>query len=147
MRTYYGARRPRRPAPERRVLAGDSLEVASRSSGARGPRHRKYATGWLRVFGRRLKRASRRLHMTSSTDRIEKRILLRAPRARVWRALTDSAEFGAWFRVKLDGPFAVGLTVRGNITYPGYEYLKMEVVVERMDAESLFSFRWHPYAI
>ena len=83
----------------------------------------------------------------TTTDRIEKKIMLRAPRSRVWRALTDAREFGAWFRVKLEGGFAVGERVKGSITYPGYEHLTMEVTVERMDAERLFSFRWHPYAI
>lgn len=82
----------------------------------------------------------------TSTDRIEKQILLKAPRARVWRALTDAAEFGTWFRVKLDGQFAVGQRIRGKITYPGYENMTMDVMVERMDREKLFSFRWHPGA-
>ena len=82
-----------------------------------------------------------------SSDRIERQVLLRVPRARVWRALTDAAEFGAWFRVKLAGAFAVGRRVTGRITYPGYEHVTMEVTVERMDAERLFSFRWHPYAV
>ena len=84
--------------------------------------------------------------MTSS-DRIEKEILLEAPRSRVWRALTDAAQFGSWFRAKLESGFAVGAQVRGHITYPGYEHLKFEVFVERMDAEHYFSFRWHPYAV
>jgi uncharacterized protein YndB with AHSA1/START domain len=83
----------------------------------------------------------------SSTDRIEKQILLRAPRSRVWRALTDFEEFGAWFRVKLESPFVVGRSTKGKITYPGYEHLTMEVMVERMDAESVFAFRWHPNAV
>ena len=83
----------------------------------------------------------------SSTDRIEKKITLKAPRSRVWRALTDAKEFGAWFRVALTSSFEVGKEVSGNITHPGYEHLKMTVKVERMDAEHLFSFRWHPYAI
>jgi len=83
----------------------------------------------------------------SSTDRIEKQILLRAPRSRVWRALTDAGEFGAWFRVNLEGAFRPGAETRGRITYPGYEHLTMEVLVERMEPESLFSFRWHPYAV
>jgi uncharacterized protein YndB with AHSA1/START domain len=83
----------------------------------------------------------------TSTDRIEKHLLLRAPRARVWRALTDAREFGAWFRVKLEGPFAEGATVRGRITHPGYEHVTMEMVIERMDPERLFSYRWHPYAV
>lgn len=86
--------------------------------------------------------------MTASiTDRIEKQILLRAPKARVWRALTDAGEFGAWFRVRLDGPFLPGGRTTGRITYPGYEHLTMDVKVERMDAETLFSFRWHPAAV
>jgi uncharacterized protein YndB with AHSA1/START domain len=85
--------------------------------------------------------------MPTSTDRIEKAIRLRAPVSRVWRALTDAREFGQWFRVSLTGPFAVGATVRGNITYPGYEHLEMEVLVERMEPERLFSFRWHPAAV
>jgi uncharacterized protein YndB with AHSA1/START domain len=80
------------------------------------------------------------------TDRIEKRIELKAPVARVWRALTDYREFGEWFRVKLDGPFVAGEISRGHITYPGYEHLKWEAVVERVEPERLFSFRWHPYA-
>ena len=81
-----------------------------------------------------------------TTDRIEKSVLLRAPRSRVWRALTDAEEFGAWFRAAMEGPFAVGETARGRITYPGYEHLTMEVVVERMEPERLFSYRWHPGA-
>jgi uncharacterized protein YndB with AHSA1/START domain len=83
----------------------------------------------------------------STTDRIEKQILLRAPKSRVWRALTDAEEFGSWFRVKLDGPFVLGQWTRGKITYPGYEHLKMDVIVETMEEQELFSFRWHPYAI
>jgi len=83
----------------------------------------------------------------TSPDRIEKSIVLRAPRARVWRALTDAQEFGTWFRVKLDGPFSEGATVRGRITHPGYEHLTMEMQVERIEPERLFSYRWHPYAI
>lgn len=82
----------------------------------------------------------------SETDRIEKNILLRAPRSRVWRALTDAQEFGTWFRVNLDGRFEVGKRIRGKITYPGYEHLTMDVMVEAMEAEKLFSYRWHPGA-
>jgi uncharacterized protein YndB with AHSA1/START domain len=85
--------------------------------------------------------------MTTETDRIEKTIVLRAPRERIWRALTDAREFGEWFRVKLDGDFAVGQRIAGHITHPGFEHLTMTVTVERMDAGQLFSFRWHPYAI
>jgi uncharacterized protein YndB with AHSA1/START domain len=80
-------------------------------------------------------------------NRIEKRIELKAPISRVWRALTDYREFGEWFRVKLDGPFAPGQVSRGQITYPGYEHLKWEAVVQKMEPESFFSFTWHPYAV
>ncbi len=80
-------------------------------------------------------------------DRIEKQIELKAPRSRVWRALTDYREFSAWFRVHLESPFIPGQTSRGQITYPGYEHVQMEVVVQRMEPEHLFSYTWHPYAI
>jgi uncharacterized protein YndB with AHSA1/START domain len=83
----------------------------------------------------------------SSLDRIEKEILLRAPQARVWQALVDAEAFGAWFRVKLERPFLPGQHTRGPITYPGYEHLTMEVWVEQMVAQRLFSFRWHPAAV
>src|SRR5947209_3485317 len=79
-------------------------------------------------------------------NKIEKRIELKAPIARVWRALTDYREFGEWFQVKLEGPFAAGQPARGHLTYPGYEHLKFEVMVQKMESERLFSFTWHPYA-
>jgi uncharacterized protein YndB with AHSA1/START domain len=78
---------------------------------------------------------------------IEKQIELNAPISRVWRALTDYREFGEWFRVKLDGPFVAGEISTGHITYPGYEHLKWEATVQKMEPERLFSFTWHPYAV
>jgi uncharacterized protein YndB with AHSA1/START domain len=81
------------------------------------------------------------------TDRIEKRIELNAPISRVWRALTDYREFGQWFCVQIEGPFVSGQPARGQLTYPGYEHLRWEVVVQKMEHERLFSFTWHPYAI
>ena len=69
-------------------------------------------------------------------DRIEKKIELRAPQFRVWRAITDYQEFGKWFRVKLEAPFAVGQPARGYITYPGYEHYKWEVVVQKIEPEN-----------
>jgi uncharacterized protein YndB with AHSA1/START domain len=78
-------------------------------------------------------------------DRIEKIIDLKAPVARVWRAITDYQEFGEWFRVKLDGPFVVGEVSTGWITHPGYEHMKWEATVEAMEPEQLFSLRWCPY--
>jgi uncharacterized protein YndB with AHSA1/START domain len=85
--------------------------------------------------------------MSSVPDRIEKSIELKAPISRVWRALTDYREFGEWFRVKLDGPFVPGETSRGHITYPGYEHMKWEAVVQKLEPEQLFSFTWHPYGV
>ena len=87
------------------------------------------------------------METTTTTDRIEKTAILKAPRARVWRAIADARQFGEWFRVRLDGDFAAGATILGRITYPGYEHVTMEMVVERMEPERFFSYRWHPYAV
>ena len=81
------------------------------------------------------------------TDRIEKTVELKAPVSRVWRALTDHREFGTWFRVRLEGPFVPGQVSRGQITYPGFEHVRWEAVVQRMEPERYFSFTWHPYAV
>jgi len=83
----------------------------------------------------------------TSTDRIDKKVLLRAPRARVWRALTDAREFGQWFGVELSGTFAPGARMKGRITHKGYEHVTWDVTIERMEAPRLFSWRWHPYAV
>ena len=96
--------------------------------------------------------------MSSVTDRIEKKVLLRAPRARVWRALTDAGEFGRWFGVKFDGPFTPGALQRGVIVpttvdaavaraQQPYEGKPFELTVERIEPERLFAFRWHPFAV
>ena len=86
--------------------------------------------------------------MNSSTDRIEREILLKAPRSRVWRALSNAGEFGDWFGVALKGKtFAAGQRVQGQITYPGYEHVVFDVVIERMEPERLISWRWHPAAV
>jgi uncharacterized protein YndB with AHSA1/START domain len=93
-----------------------------------------------------------------NTDCIEKKILLRAPRTRVWRALSDSREFGTWFGMKFDSPFAPGATMRGTIVpttvdaevasaQREHEGHPFEIAIEQMEPERLFSFRWHPYAI
>ncbi len=83
----------------------------------------------------------------TSTDRIEKEVLLKAPQARVWKALTDTQEFGTWFRMELDGAFAPGRTIQGRITHPGYEHVRLELRVERMEAERHLAYRWHPGAV
>ncbi len=80
-------------------------------------------------------------------DRIEKQIELKAPPAKVWRALTDYREFSEWFGVDLRAPFVPGKTTAGQITVPGYEHIRMEVDVQEMEPEKLFSYNWHPYAI
>jgi len=79
--------------------------------------------------------------------KIEKRIEIDAPVARVWRALTDYREFGEWFRVALEAPFVPGKTARGRILHPGYEHVVWEAVIQKMEPERLFSFSWHPYAV
>jgi uncharacterized protein YndB with AHSA1/START domain len=83
----------------------------------------------------------------SSTDRIEKQVRLSAPRSRVWRALTDTREFGQWFGVKLSGAMAPGTKLRGPVTNKGYEHVIFEATVETLEPETRFSFRWHPYAV
>jgi uncharacterized protein YndB with AHSA1/START domain len=94
----------------------------------------------------------------ASTDRIEKKIRLSASRARVWKALTDAQEFGAWFGVRLNGPFAAGAPLRGVIVPTAvdaevakaqepYAGMPFEITVDRIEPERLFSFRWHPFAI
>src|SRR5882762_8337995 len=60
---------------------------------------------------------------STSTDRIEKNVVLRAPRSRVWRAITNAKEFGEWFRMKLDGEIVQGAKLYGNISHPGYEHV------------------------
>lgn len=86
--------------------------------------------------------------MNTSTDCIERQIHIKAPRTKVWRALADAESFGNWFGVALKGKhFVAGEPVEGNITYPGYEHLLWQVVVERVEPEHLLSFRWHPYAV
>ncbi|HXJ04602.1 MAG TPA: SRPBCC family protein [Candidatus Acidoferrum sp.] len=92
------------------------------------------------------------------TDCIVKKIFLRAPRKRVWRALADSAEFGMWFGVKFDGQFSPGAAVHGVIVgsqvnlevakaQKAHEGTPFDITIDRMDPERLFSFRWHPFAV
>src|SRR5258708_31356144 len=85
------------------------------------------------------------MKLHNSTDRIEKEIVLRAPRSRVWRALTNVDEFGAWFGIKLEGSFTPGSTVTAVVTMSEHERVTIEMAVERMDPESRLSYRWHPY--
>jgi uncharacterized protein YndB with AHSA1/START domain len=86
-----------------------------------------------------------KLHNT--TDRIEKEIVLRAPRSRVWRALADAEQFGAWFGMRLEGAFAPGARVHGQMTTSAHQHVTIEFAIERMDPESRLSYRWHPYPV
>jgi uncharacterized protein YndB with AHSA1/START domain len=90
-----------------------------------------------------------------NTDRIEKSIVLHAPLSRIWRALSDSTEFGTWFGMKFEGPFVAGASVRGVITpttvdaevaksQKSHEGMALEFLVERMEPEHILSFRWRP---
>jgi uncharacterized protein YndB with AHSA1/START domain len=78
---------------------------------------------------------------------IERQVEIAAPVSRVWRALTDYRQFGEWFLVKMDGPFVAGKPIGGQITHPGYEHLRMEIVIKAIEPETLFSYTWHPYAV
>ena len=96
--------------------------------------------------------------MSTNTDRIEKKVLLRAPRERVWRAISDSRQFGAWFGVEFDGPFVAGTPIVGKLVpttvdaevaarQKQYEGHRFEFLVDRIEPMRLFSFRWHPFAM
>lgn len=92
-----------------------------------------------------------------NTDRIEKRVLLKAPQERVWQAISDYRQFGIWFGVSFEGPFVAGAPLHGRITLTTvdpevaklqkpYENLAFDIRVERVEPIHHFSFRWHPHA-
>jgi uncharacterized protein YndB with AHSA1/START domain len=96
--------------------------------------------------------------MTTPTSRIEKSVVLRAPLQRVWRAVSDSKEFGTWFGVEFDGPFAPGAHMKGRIvptkvdpevakSQKPYEGATFDITIDRLEPERLLSFRWHPFAV
>src|SRR5262245_37625778 len=103
--------------------------------------------------------ATKRLHMSSTvSDRIEKQVMLKAPQSRVWRAIADSKQFGSWFGVTFDGPFKAGERIVGAIApttvdpevaerQKPYRGMAFEITIDRIEPETLFSFRWHPAAI
>ena len=80
-------------------------------------------------------------------NQIEKQVEIAAPVSRVWKALTDYRQFGEWFLVKMDGPFVAGKPIGGQITHPGYEHVRMEIVVKAIEPETVFSYTWHPYSV
>lgn len=83
----------------------------------------------------------------SATDRIEKRVVLKAPPARVWRAISDSGEFGTWFQMRFEAPFVEGTTVKARVLVPGYEHVTAEFQIVRVAPPDYFAWRWHPYAV
>jgi uncharacterized protein YndB with AHSA1/START domain len=83
----------------------------------------------------------------SRTDQIRKQLFLKAPQARVWRAITDAQQFGTWFHVKLESPFVVGQPTSGQITHAGWEHVRFTLQVEALEPQARFAFRWHPYAV
>jgi uncharacterized protein YndB with AHSA1/START domain len=96
--------------------------------------------------------------MDTSSDRIVKTVLLRAPLERVWRAISEAPQFGAWFGVAFDGPFVEGAKLLGRIvptqadaevakTQEPYRGAKFEIVVDRIEPMRRFCFRWHPFAV
>ena len=96
--------------------------------------------------------------MGTDTDRIEKKVLLRAPRERVWHAISDARQFGSWFGVEFAGPFVAGATTIGKLVpttvdpeaakrQKQYEGFKFEFAIDRIEPQRLFSFRWHPFAV
>ena len=98
------------------------------------------------------------VHQPVTPNRIEKKILLRAPLKRVWSALSDFKEFGVWFGVKFESPFTPGAHVRGKIVGSAVDpeiakaqkqhaHIPFEITIDRIEPERLFSFRWHPHAV
>ena len=86
--------------------------------------------------------------MSISMDVIEREIFLKAPRSRVWKAISSAEEFGQWFGMKLDGEsFEPGKTIKAPLTIKNYDHLVLEMVIDRIESEDLFSYRWHPYAV
>ena len=86
--------------------------------------------------------------MDTISDRIERSIVINAPRERVWRALSNAEEFGTWFGTNLEGQsFAPGLRARGRVTACGHEDAWFDIIVDRVEPQNLFSYRWHPAAI
>lgn len=87
------------------------------------------------------------MHETSTTDTIEKRRIIKAPRSRVWRAISDYREFGSWFRMAFEAPFVPGAVVKGAVQEKGYEHAIATVWIERVEPEHTLTMRWHPYAL
>jgi uncharacterized protein YndB with AHSA1/START domain len=87
------------------------------------------------------------MSQATETNVIEKEIVLRAPRSRVWSALSNSEEFGKWFGMQFDGPFKAGQPTLAKFANPKYAHMTLEFAIETIEPERLFSYRWHPYAL
>jgi len=96
--------------------------------------------------------------MNANTDRIQRQVVLKAPRERVWGALSEAEQFGTWFGVRFDGPFVEGERLTGKITptrvdeevaamQAPYEGTPFEWIVERIEPMQRIVFRWHPFGI
>jgi uncharacterized protein YndB with AHSA1/START domain len=94
----------------------------------------------------------------NNTDRIEKQIVLQAPIARVWDAVSNAQAFGSWFGAAFEGPFEAGARLAGRIVPTSvdadvaklqkpHEGKAFEFWVERIEPMRRISFRWHPYAV
>src|SRR5512145_297132 len=128
-----------------RILLGRLGRTRTRQS-AQADRHWQSAAESVRddrvvtdYHRRRRRLMTTKTAKPQSTDRIETRVEVSAPRARVWRAITSAKEFGTWFGVQLDGEFAAGATVRGKVTIKGYEHLTLDMQVGRIEPERYFS--------
>jgi uncharacterized protein YndB with AHSA1/START domain len=93
-----------------------------------------------------------------TSDRIQKTVTLRAPKGRVWRAISNPKDFGAWFGASLAGSFVPGTKVSGKITpttvdasvaaeQAPYAGMPIELLIERVEPDRLVQFRWHPYPV
>lgn len=81
------------------------------------------------------------------SNTIEKSIEIKASRSRVWKALTDSKEFGTWFGIKIEGPFAVGEVSKGMFTIDGFTHVPWSSTIKAMEEPGYFAYTWHPYAV
>ena len=87
------------------------------------------------------------MSQATDTNVIEKEIVLRAPRSRVWRAISDAGEFGQWFGMTLDGAFKTGKAMSGKFSNPKYAHIMLHMTIVDIEPETLFSYRWHPGAM
>jgi uncharacterized protein YndB with AHSA1/START domain len=83
--------------------------------------------------------------MSTHSNQIQKTIVIKAPRKKVWLALSDSKEFGKWFGASIQDSFKPGAPARGKITAKGQEH-NMEMTIDRIVPEQVISWRWHPAA-